>query len=184
MIIGYARTSTVEQKAGYESQLVELRRAGCEKLFSEQVSSVAERVQLAAALDYVRDGDTLVVTKLDRLARSLPHLLELVERLERKGCTLRILNMGVDTGTPTGRLMLSIVGGIAQFEREMMLERQLIGIAKARAEGKYRGQYPKARRQAEAIRRLKAEGVAVDSIAGRLGLHRASVYRVLADGKD
>lgn len=182
MIVGYARTSTEEQVAGYEDQLAELRVAGCEKIFGERVSSLAERGQLAAALDFVREGDTLTVTKLDRLARSARHLLELVERLEAKGCAIRILSMGIDTATPTGRLVLTVFGGFAQFEREVMLERQRAGIARARAEGKYRGQFPRAQRQAEEIRRLKVEGVSAAQIAARLGVHRASVYRVLAAG--
>ena len=180
MFVGYARTSTEEQVAGFEDQLAELRGAGCEKIYSEQVSSVAERAQLAAALDYVRDGDVLVVTKFDRLARSARHLLEIVERLETKGCALRVLSTGIDTGTSTGRLILTVFGGFAEFERSIMLERQRAGIAKAKAEGKYRGQFPRARRQAGEIRALRAEGMPVAQIAARLGVHRASVYRVLA----
>ncbi len=111
----------------------------------EQVSSVAERPQLEAALDFVREGDVFVVTKLDRLARSVANMLEIVARLERKGVALRILNLGLDTSTPTGRLMLTVMGGVAEFERSMMLERQREGIAKAKAEGVYRGRKPTAR---------------------------------------
>src|SRR6266576_3585034 len=96
MLIGYARTSTTEQAAGLDAQLRDLRAAGCKKLYKEQVSSVVERTQLNAALDYAREGDTLVVTKLDRLARSARHLSELVDRLENKRVTLRILNFGGD----------------------------------------------------------------------------------------
>jgi DNA invertase Pin-like site-specific DNA recombinase len=111
-------------------------------MFSEQMSSVAARAQLEAALDYCREGDTLVVTKLDRLARSARHLSELVDALEAKGVTLRILNFGgdaVDTRGATGRLMLNMFAAMAQFEREMMLERQREGIAKAKAEGQVQG---------------------------------------------
>ena len=109
-LIGYARTSTTDQLAGLDAQLRDLKAAGCRKVFSEQVSSVAARAQLEAALDYCREGDTLVVTKLDRLARSARHLSELVDALEAKGVTLRILNFGgdaVDTRGATGRLMLT-----------------------------------------------------------------------------
>ena len=140
--IGYARTSTLDQSAGLEAQLRDLKGAGCKKLFQEQVSSVAERVQLDAALDYAREGDTLVVTKLDRLARSSRHLTQIVDALEAKGVALRILNLGgetVDTRGATGRLILNVFAAFAQFEREMMLERQREGIAKAKAEGKYKG---------------------------------------------
>src|SRR5262249_32531623 len=142
MIVGYARTSTTEQIAGLEAQHRDLSAAGCERIWQEHVSSVAERPELAALLDYVRDGDVFVVTKLDRRARSVANLGQIVERLERKGVTLRILGMGLDTSTATGKLMLNVIGAVAQFEREMMLERQRDGIAAARAAGKYRGRKP------------------------------------------
>ncbi|WP_289016029.1 recombinase family protein, partial [uncultured Methylobacterium sp.] len=135
MLIGYARTSTLEQGAGLDAQLRDLAALGCEKLFKEQVSSVAPRKQLDAALEFARSGDTLVVTKLDRLARSVTHMGSILAALEAKGIALRILNLGLDTGTPTGKLMLNVLTGVAQFEREMMLERQREGIAKAKAEG-------------------------------------------------
>ena len=104
MIVGYARTSTIDQVAGYEAQLRELAAAGCERTFQEQVSSVAERVQLQAALDYVREGDVFVVAKLDRLARSVADLMAILQALERKRVGVRILNLGMDTQTPTGKL--------------------------------------------------------------------------------
>ena len=135
MIVGYARTSTLDQTAGLEAQQRELESAGCEKLFVEQVSSVdvKEREKLSEALDYIREGDTLVVTKLDRLARSVAHLMDILKEMETKGASLRILDMSLNTGTPNGRLMLNILGSVAQFEREIMLERQREGIAKAKA---------------------------------------------------
>lgn len=183
MLIGYARTSTVEQEAGYDAQIRDLTAAGAEKVFGEQVSSVdiAARDQLAAALDFVREGDKLLVTKLDRLARSVAHLLEIVAVLERKGVALKILSMDIDTGTPTGRLLLTMLGAVAEFERGVMLERQREGIAKARAAGRYRGRQPTARRQVAEVRRLRAEGIGASEIARRLGIGRASVYRVLAE---
>lgn len=182
MLIGYARTSTLDQRASIEAQVRDLTAVGCEKVFSEQVSSVdvANREQLALALDFVREGDTLAVTKLDRLARSVSHLLSIVDTLNRKGVALRILGMGIDTATPTGKLMLTVLGGIAEFEREIMLERQREGVARAKAEGKYKGRKPTAMAQADDVRRLKAEGVGATEIATRLGIGRASVYRALA----
>lgn len=182
MIVGYARTSTVEQEAGLEAQERDLAAAGCERVFSERVSSVAKRAQLEAAMDFVREGDTLAVCKPDRLARSVADMLDIVARLERKGVALRVLSMGgseVDTRTPTGRLMLTMLGAVAEFERALMLERQREGIAKAKAEGKYQGRVPTAQRQADAVRQLKAEGVRPVEIARRLGIGRASVYRIL-----
>jgi DNA invertase Pin-like site-specific DNA recombinase len=181
-LIGYARTSTTDQRAGLEAQLRDLSAAGCRKVFREQVSSVAARAQLEAALDYCRDGDTLVVTKLDRLARSARHLSELVDKLEAKGVTLRILNFGgdaVDTRGATGRLMLNMFAAMAQFEREMMLERQREGIAKAKADGKYKGRKPTARLKAEDAARMFRDGKRVARIAKDLGIGRGSVYRAL-----
>ena len=139
MKVGYARTSTLDQLAGFEAQVKELKGAGCKKVFREQVSSAGKRKELDAALDYLRECDTLVVTKLDRLARSIAHLAEITKALAEKGANLQVLAMGMDTSTATGRLMLNVVGSVAQFEREMMLERQREGIAKAKAEGKYKG---------------------------------------------
>ncbi|TNC95150.1 MAG: resolvase [Stygiobacter sp.] len=181
MLIGYARTSTLDQKASIDAQVRDLTAAGCEKVFSEQVSSVdiAAREQLALALDFVREGDILVVTKLDRLARSVAHLLSIADTLNKKGVALRILGMGIDTATPTGKLMLTVLGGIAEFEREIMLERQREGVARAKAEGKYKGRKPTAMAQADEVRRLKTEGIGATEIAARLGIGRASVYRAL-----
>ncbi len=179
MIVGYARTSTLEQEAGLEAQVRDLTALGCEKLFREQVSSVATRAQLEAALDFVREGDTLVVTKLDRLARSVVHLGKIIETLEAKGVALRIVNLGVDTSTPTGKLMLNVLGGVAQFEREMMLERQREGIAKAKAEGAYKGRKPTARAKADEIKALAAEGLSMAKIAAQLGIGVGSVHRVI-----
>lgn len=181
MRIGYARTSTLDQKAGLEAQERDLIQAGCERLFIEQVSSVdvVARVKLAEVLDFVREGDVLVVTKLDRLARSVAHLLEVLKGLNEKGASLSIINLGIDTATPTGKLMLTILGSIAEFERGIMLERQREGIAKAKADGKYKGRKPTARAKADDVLRLHSEGVGASDIAKRTGIGRASVYRIL-----
>jgi DNA invertase Pin-like site-specific DNA recombinase len=179
MIVGYARTSTVEQVAGFEAQERELRTVGVERVFSEQTSSVAARSELEAALDFIRAGDVFVVTKIDRLARSVADLCVIVKRIESKGATLRILALGLDTSTPSGRLMLNVFGSVAQFEREVMLERQREGIQKAKTEGKYRGRAPTARAKAEDIRQLAGEGATREAIAAQLNIGVASVYRVL-----
>jgi DNA invertase Pin-like site-specific DNA recombinase len=180
MLVGYARTSTVDQVAGFEAQIAELEAIGCEKIFQEQVSSVADRSQLDAALEFVREKDTLVVTKLDRLARSTAHLFSIIERLEDKRVGLRILNIDLDTTTPTGRLMITLLAGIAQFEREMMLERQREGIAKAKAAGRYKGRKPIGEDVKREVLRLVEEGKTKAYIAKQLGISQASVYRILS----
>ena len=114
-------------------------------------------------------GDVLVVTKLDRLARSVPHLCEIGQRLDAKGVGLKVLDQAIDTTTPTGRLMFNMLGAIAQFERELIRERMLVGIAKAKAEGKYKGRAPTARAKAEKVRQLKAAGVGPSEIARQVG---------------
>jgi DNA invertase Pin-like site-specific DNA recombinase len=178
MIVGYARTSSLAQVAGLEAQERDLRAAGCEKIFSEQVSSVAERQQLEAAFDYVREGDQFVCTKLDRLARSVGDLLAIVALLEAK----KVSTEGpVDFRQPAARHLYEHwqvdAGGYrcrgAEAEREAMLERQREGIAKAKREGRYKGRVPTARRQAAEIARLKADGVTPSEIAGNWRLRRA-----------
>ncbi|WP_334150333.1 recombinase family protein [Hyphomicrobium sp.] len=181
MQIGYARTSTLEQVAGFEAQKRDLEAAGCSKVFAEQVSSVAQREQLEAAIDYLRDGDSLVVTKLDRLARSMRDLLAIVDRIEAKGAGLRILAMNLDTTTATGKLMLNVLGSVAEFERSMMLERQREGVAKAKAEGKYKGRKPTARAKAGEVEAMLAAGESPTAVAKKLGIGRSSVYRAMTD---
>jgi DNA invertase Pin-like site-specific DNA recombinase len=180
MIVGYARTSTVDQSAGFEAQLRELAAAGCEKVFQEQVSAVAERRQLLSALEYVREGDLFVVAKLDRLARSVADLMTILQALECKRVGVRILNLGMDTQTPTGKLMLMVLGAVAQFEREMMLERQREGITKAQSAGRYKGRKPIAAERRQTVLKLAAEGATRTAIAAQLGLGEATVYRILA----
>jgi DNA invertase Pin-like site-specific DNA recombinase len=177
--IGYARTSTVDQVAGLEAQVAELNAAGVDRLFKEQVSSMAERAQLDAALTYARDGDTFIVTKLDRLARSVSGLVTLAEELRVKGVVLRILSPDIDTGTPVGQLLLNLLAAVAQFEREIMLERQREGIAKAKREGRYSGRQKTAQRHAAQVKELHSGGARPPAIAKALGISRSSVYRIL-----
>lgn len=178
MLIGYARTSTLDQVAGFEAQKRDLELAGCRKLFSEQVSSVSQRDELDAMLEFIREDDVVVVTKLDRLARSVRDLLEIVARIEAKGASLRILAMQLDTGTATGKLMLTTLGAVAEFERSMMLERQREGISKAKREGKYKGRVPTAKNKADDVRKLLESGVGVCAVAIQTGISRSSVWRI------
>lgn len=128
----------------------------------------------------LHEGDILVITKLDRLARSVFDLMAIIQTLEKKIVGLRILNLGMDTQTPTGKLMLTMLGGIAQFEREMMLERQKEGVAKAKAAGKYKGRQPLAVDRRQEVVNLAAKGMTKSAIARQLNIGEATVYRILA----
>ena len=177
MKIGYARTSTAKQDYGLQGQVETLNEYGCEKIYEEQVSSVASRPVFEECVDYCREGDTLVVTSLSRFARSIKDLWTHIELLEKKGVSLVILDMNLETNTPTGRLMISLIGSISQWEREILLERQRVGIAKAKSEGKYRGRADTARRQKKLIMQLHSGGLKPSEIAKEVGCGVASVYR-------
>ena len=180
MLVGYARTSTKDQKYSLEAQIEQLTQAGCKKHYEEQVSSVdAKREQLEAALDYIREGDVLVVTKLDRLARSVADTVDIQNRLEEKKAGLKILDMQIDTTTPTGKLQFNLFAAIAQFEREVMLERQRVGIEKAKTEGKYKGRKSISEEKKKKILDLLGENSQTkEAIAKAVGVGVATVYRV------
>lgn len=183
MLIGYARTSTFEQVAGLDAQVRDLKIAGVEEIFIEQISSVADRPKLAETLKFARKGDAIVVTKMDRLARSTLDLLKIIEELEKRGIGLIILSMNgqqLDTRSPTSKMMLTMLGAVAEFERTMMLERQKEGIAKAKNDGKYKGRKPTAKAKSEAVIKLADEGKTREAIAAELQIGVASVYRILA----
>ncbi|MFC5506011.1 recombinase family protein [Bosea massiliensis] len=180
MLVGYARTSTTEQTAGLADQVAELTRLGCERVFEEHGSGVDnERPKLREAIDFVRRGDVLVVTKPDRIARSAIDLLTTVKAVQAKGCEVRILSLGIDTTAPTGKLTLTVLAGMAEFERDLMLERQRAGIAAAKAQGKYKGRAPTARAKASGVAELWHQGMGASEIATKLQISRASVYRIL-----
>jgi DNA invertase Pin-like site-specific DNA recombinase len=158
--------------------------AGAERIFEEKISSVAVRDRLAECLRFARQGDVLVVTKPDRLARSTAELLTIEADLSKRGICLVVLSMGgerLDTRNPTSKLMLTILAGVATWEREIMLERQREGIAKAKGEGKYKGRAPTVRKQTETIRAMHAAGAKPAHIAKDLGIARSSVYRMLGE---
>jgi DNA invertase Pin-like site-specific DNA recombinase len=183
--IGYGRTSTSEQVAGLEAQERDLTKEGCEKLFLEQLSSVDDhRPQLEAAIEFARGGDVFIVTKLDRLARSVIDALEIQKRLKAKGAALKILDPAIDTSTEIGQFIFTVLASVAQLERGMMLARQREGVAKAKREGKYMGRKPTVLMRAEEIRKLNAEGKSAIEIAAELGIHRSGVYRVLDKESD
>jgi DNA invertase Pin-like site-specific DNA recombinase len=183
MLIGYARTSTTDQQAGFDSQLVELEAYGSELTFKEEVSAVASRGELERAMDMLSEGDKLVVTKLDRLARNVMQMGELLQQIEAKGAGLVILSLGsetIDTTTAIGKLIVNMMVSVAQFEREMMKERQVEGIKRAKAEGKYKGRVPTAMRQADKVKALVEAGVQRVQVHEQLGIIKASYYRCLS----
>jgi DNA invertase Pin-like site-specific DNA recombinase len=180
LLIGYARTSTKDQENGLEAQIERLTSHGCTALYKEQVSSVdSKREQLNEALKFIRKDDVLVVTKLDRLARSVADTVAIQKQLEAKGAGLRILDLNMDTTTPTGKLQFNLLAAIAQFEREVMLERQRVGIEKAKAKGKYKGRKPLSEQKRKMIQALLAvDGMTKTAIAKEVGVGVATVYRI------
>lgn len=183
MLVGYARVSSAGQSL--EIQEEALRGAGCDKLFTEKRSgtSTGGRDALADALDFVREGDTLTVCRLDRLARSSQDLHNIIAKLNRKGVKFRCLQQsGVDTDSGMGKLVLAMLGAVAEFETDLRKERQREGIDKAKAAGIYKGRKPTA--DVLAIRDLKAKGVGPSAIAKQLKLGRTTVYRALVASGD
>jgi len=178
-VIGYARVSTTDQNL--EAQLEQLVAAGCEKVYQEKVSGVKQdRPELAAMIDYVREGDVVVCCKLDRIGRSTKHLLEIVEGLQAKGVGFKALNnASLDTTSATGKMMLTILAAVATFEREMMLERQKEGIKIAKADGRYKGRKPTAQAQAKQVLELLEKKMTKQAIADALNIGVASVYRII-----
>lgn len=175
-LVGYARVSTRGQSL--DAQLNALH--DCDKVFKEIISGAKDnRAELTALLDYVREGDTVKVTKLDRLARNTKHLLEISDYLEAKQVRLLIMNIGIDTGTPTGKLMLTMIGAIATFEREIMLERQAEGIALAKQQGKYTGRKASARAKSNEVLSLLAQGATKPEISRQLDISITSIYRII-----
>lgn len=178
MLVGYARVSSVGQSL--EIQLDQLIAAGCEKLFSEKRSGTTTvgRDALTDALEFVREGDVLVVTRLDRLARSITDLRQIIDRLAAKGVSFRCLQQGaIDTSRSDGKLLLNILASFAEFEADIRRERQRDGIEKAKAAGVYRGR--PASIEGDKVRALHAQGIGPADIARQLGIGRGSVYRHL-----
>lgn len=184
MKLGYARVSTIDQNA--QLQMNALVAAGCERTFSEQASGAQrDRPQLAAALEFARSGDVLVVWKLDRLARSLSQLLWTSEMLDRRGVGLLSLTESIDTTTPGGRLVFHLFGALAEFERSLIRERTMAGLAAARAAGRRGGRppslTPEGRAAAEAL--LAAPDVSAEQAASTLGISVSTLYRYFPAGR-
>ena len=181
MLIGYARVSTADQTA--RSQTDVLEAAGCEKVFEETASGAkTDRPVLRSAIDYAREGDVLVVWRLDRFGRSLKDLIHNVAELRDKGVGFRSLTEGIDTTTPTGTLVFHIFGALAEFERELIRERTHAGLRAARARGRKGGRKPKMTKQkVEAASKLLADPeTSIDSVCETIGVSRATLYRYVA----
>ncbi len=176
-LFGYARVSSTDQD--FTTQIDKLKAAGCEVIRSEKVTGTTRegREELNTLLTFMRPGDVLMVTKVDRLARSIGDLQDIVRMLKAKGVSLKATDQPIDTATAAGKAFLDMLGVFAEFETNLRRERQLEGIAKAKAKGVYKGRPP--RIEAAKITALKAEGLGASAIAKRLGIGRASVYRVL-----
>lgn len=184
MLIGYARVSTQEQDPAL--QLDALTQAGCDKVFTEKASGAQrDRPQLTAALEYMREGDTLVVWKLDRLARSLRQLIETVELLEERGIGFRSLTEAIDTTSPGGKLVFHIFASLAEFERGIIRERTKAGLAAARARGKMGGRPPALLQEdlAAAKALLRDPNITVEDAARRVGVSPSTLYRYLPGGR-
>ena len=177
--VGYARVSTIDQDLTVQQEA--LNSAGCEKVFSEKVSgaSTIGREELQRILDYVRGGDELVITRIDRLARSVKDLQDIVGFLKEKGVSLRATEQPIDTTTAAGKCFLDMLGVFAEFETNLRKERQMEGIAKAKDRGVYKGRKPSI--DVDNVRSLKEQGLGASAIAQELGIGRASVYRLLAE---
>lgn len=181
-LIGYARVSTGDQHL--DLQLDALRVAGCSRIFQDVASGAkTDRPQLAAALDYLRSGDTLCVWRLDRLGRSLPHLIETVTMLDERHIAFRSLTESIDTATAGGRLVFHVFGALASFERELVVERTQAGLAAARARGRIGGRKPKltGHKRRLALDLYDAKELTVQEIADSLGVSRATIYRAVDD---
>lgn len=179
-LYGYARVSTHEQDFTLQEQA--LRAAGCEVIRAEKVTGTSRtaRPELQVLLDFLRRGDTLVVTRIDRLARSIKDLQDIVYLLKEQGVTLKAIEQPIDTRSAAGKAFLDMLGVFAEFETNLRRERQLEGIAAAKGRGVYRGRKPSI--DAVEIQRLKQEEkLGATEIARRLGVGRASVYRALAN---
>ena len=184
MFVGYARVSTRDQSPAL--QLDSLRQAGCERTFMEKASGAQrDRPELSAALDYIRAGDTLVVWKLDRLARSVRQLVETAEDLQQRGIGLRVLTQQIDTTTPGGRLVFHVFAAMAEFERELILERTHAGLVAAKALGRRGGRKP-AMGPSE-VKRAKAmltdPTITVEEVARQMGVQPSTLYRHIPGGR-
>jgi DNA invertase Pin-like site-specific DNA recombinase len=179
MLYGYARVSTTDQDLSIQEAT--LKAAGCAVVRAEKVSGTSTdgRKELETLLQFLREGDTLVITRIDRLARSTRDLQNIVHELQQRGVALKATEQPIDTSTAAGKAFFDMLGVFAEFETNLRRERQLEGIAKAKADGVYAGKGRPASIDAAQVRKMKAQGLGATAISKELGIGRASVYRVL-----
>ena len=177
-VYGYARVSTTDQDLSIQTEA--LKTAGCDVIRSEKVSGTSRngREELERLMEFIREGDTLLVTRIDRLARSIGDLQDILRSLKAKGAALKATEQPIDTTTAAGKCFLDMLGVFAEFETNLRRERQMEGIAKAKAKGVYKGRKPSI--DSAEVARLREDGLGASEIAKKLGIGRASVYRVLA----
>ena len=178
--VGYGRVSSIGQSL--QVQQSKLDEFGCAKIYLDKhTGTTADRPKLKEVRSYVRQGDSLVITKLDRLARSTYHLTQIAEELKQKGVDLVVLDQKIDTSTPTGKLLFNVLASIAEFETEIRKERQMEGIAKAKEKGVLFGRKPKLEsHEIEQLRRERENGVKISDLMSKYSISKASVYRLLA----
>ena len=166
------------------AQMELLHKAGCQEIFKEKLSgSNMHRPELRKLLDYIRKGDTVTVTKLDRLARSTKDLLNIAEEIKKKGADFEVLNINLDTKSPTGQLMLTLLAAIAEFEKGIMLERQLEGIDIAKEDGKYKGRKPIEETKLQQVQKLVEGGISVSKAVSEVGIGRRTYYKAIEEGR-
>lgn len=180
MKIGYARVSTHHQQDSLHAQHQTLQTYGCEKIYTDQISGVrSDRPGLNAALEYAREKDSIVVTRLDRLGRSTIDILRTVQELDSRGITIEALDTKLDTRTPAGKLVLSVLASMAEFERNLIVERTHEGLAHAKSQGRVGGRPPKLTQdQQQAALRLLAGGMSENQVATTLGVSRSTIARL------
>jgi DNA invertase Pin-like site-specific DNA recombinase len=177
-LVGYARVSTDDQDCAL--QIATLKHLGCRKIYADKISGRRrDRAQLEACLDYVREGDVLAITRVDRLGRSLADLIRIAEDLRQREVSLYITQQNIDTATPMGQMFYAMLGVFAEFEYHLKRERQVEGIARAKAAGRYKGRKPLDATRIAEIRRMKADGLRPAAIARQLRVGRTSVYKYL-----
>jgi DNA invertase Pin-like site-specific DNA recombinase len=180
--IGYCRVSTTEQNMTAQMEL--LHKAGCQEIFKEKLSgSNMDRPELRKLLDYIRKGDIVTVTKLDRFARSTKDLLRIAEEIKKKGADFEVLNINLDTKSPTGQLMLTMLAAIAEFEKGIMLERQREGIDIAKEDGKYKGRKPIEETKLQQVQKLVEGGISVSKAVSEVGIGRRTYYKAIEKGR-